>query len=352
MARNIMFSGGIPADGPEGVFALLAETTGDRALSWPDGETNEERRGWIGALNRVVFPAVPCFEPAPEDPERVDGRTASSTRLLTIREGATVDLRGHLPYAHDAIASYEVFSRLKAEGKVPAGTRFQVSVPGAHDVVSITFPNHDEWPAVIAAWQEALQDEFRKILEVIPAEELTVQLDFCTELIHIGGEWAKLMSWVPDLPSDELFELYTSLDYLAPHFAGLPNEVRIGFHVCCGTSPYFPVQPLDTIELPVRLSNAIQASLGGRVDYVHLPAMQDSGEAYFAPLADLTIGDATVYLGLECNDGLEAMTRRIEAARPALADFGVAHYCGYFWNKEIMPDLMATLAAGADVAAA
>ncbi|MGC5614714.1 hypothetical protein [Georgenia sp. Z1491] len=352
MAQNVMFSGGIPADGAEGVFTLLADTIGDRALSWPDGETTPQRRGWIGAVNNEVLATAPCFEEVDADLGQPGDHAYQVFRTLRIRPGATVDLRGHLPYARDAIDSYRTFTRLKGEGRIPDGTRFQVSVPGAHDVVSITFPDVEEWPVVVAAWQEALQEEYRRILEVVPAEELCVQVDYCTEMIHIGGTWAQLFAWVPDEPAESLFETYTSQDYIRGHLAGLPDDVRIGIHVCCGTSPSFPVQDLADIGLPVRLSNAIQRASGGVIDFFHLPALVDSGDAYFAPLADLDAGGATIYLGLECNDGIEAMDRRMAAARTYLPDFGVAHYCGYFWNQAIMPELLATLAEGADRQAA
>jgi hypothetical protein len=352
MAKNVMFSGGIPAGSAEDVFNLLAENIGDRAIAWPDGETSPRRSSWIGAINNQVLAAADCFEPVDAELGQDDDHAYQAFKSLKIKEGVELDLRGKLPYAEDAIESYGTFKRLQAEGKIPEGTRFQVAFAGAHDVISITFPNHDEWAPVTKAWQDALTEEYRRILEVIPAEELCVQFDYCTEMIHIGGTWQKLFSWVPDIDSRELFDLYTSPDYVAGHLRGLPDEVRVGIHVCCGTSPSFPVQPLDDIALPVRLSNAIHEATGGRPDYYHLPALPESDEAYFAPLKDLEIGDATLYSGLECNDGIDEMDRRMAAARTARADFGVAHYCGYFWNGPIMADLIRTLAEGADRQAA
>lgn len=352
MCKNVMFSGGIPADSVEGVFDLLAGTIGDRAAFWPDGEINPERRGWIGAINTMVLAAAPCFEEIPSPLSLPKDHVYHYFKTLKIRDGATVDLRGRLPYASDAIASYAIFKRMQGEGRIPQGVRFQCSIPGAHDVVSITFPDVSTWPLLIQAWQAAVQEEYRRILEVIPAEELCIQVDYCTEMIHIGGTWAQKFDWVPDLPKDELFARYTSPDYILGHLEGLPDAVTLGFHICCGTNPSYPVQPLPDIGLPVELSNAIQAAAGGKVDYFHLPAMVDSDAAYFAPLARLEVGKAKVYLGLECNDGIEGMTRRIEAARGFLPEFGVAHYCGYFWNKPIMRGLLETLAEGADRQAA
>lgn len=349
---NVMFSGGIPADSVEGVYDLLASTVGDRAAFWPDGEINPERRGWIGAINAHVLATAPCFEPVPSPLSLPRSHPYHAFRTLKIRDGAEVDLRGRLPYARDAIASYRVFRAMQAEGRIPAGVRFQCTIPGAHDVISITFPDVSTWPRLIAAWQEAVQEEYRRMLEVIPAEALCVQVDYCTEMIHIGGTWAEQFDWVPNLPRDTLFARYTAPDYIRGHLQGLPEAVTVGFHVCCGTSPSYPVQELDDIGLPVDLSNAIQAAADGRVDYFHLPAMTDSGDHYFAPLARLATGRARIYLGLECNDGVAAMARRMQAARPYLRDFGVAHYCGYFWNKEIMPELLDTLTRGADLALA
>lgn len=352
MLRNVMFSGGIPADDAEGVFTLLASSIGDRALAWPDGETTPGRRGWITGVNNNVLAAAPCFEETTRALHQPGDHRYQQWKALRIRPGADVDLRGRLPYAEDALASYAVFSRLKQEGTIPADTRFQVAIPGAHDVVSISFADTAEWPIVIAAWQQAVREDLRKICEVVPAEELCVQIDYCTEMIHIGGTWSRMIDWVPDLPAEQLEATYTSSEYLNGHLDGLPDGVRVGFHVCCGTSPSYPVQQLPDVSLPVRLANAIQRATDGRVDYFHLPAMTDSDQAYFAPLADLETGDATIYLGLECNDGIEAMDRRIAAARTVLPDFGVAHYCGYYWNKQIMPELLATLAEGADHQAA
>lgn len=345
MSQNVMFSGGIPADDAEGVFTLLSESIGDRAISWPDGETTPGRSGWIIGVNqRVLTPAVGVEAVNPEGDEMMNN--------LRIAPGAKIDLKGQLPYADDAIDSYRVFSRMKNEGQIPEDTLFQVSVPGAHDAISASFSNVSEWDSVFTAWQDALQDEYRRILEVIPAEELCIQIDYCTEMVHIGGTWKKYFPWVGDISEDEAQAKYTSADYIQDHLAGIPDEVRVGYHICCGTWPQYPCQPIDTIDFPVQLANAIQQAAGDRVNYFHLPALPDSGDDFFAPLTGLDTGDAAIYLGIEVNDGLEELDRRAASARKFLPEFGVAHYCGYFWNKEIMPQLLNDLAYGADHQAA
>lgn len=348
MAQNIMFSGGIPAHDNRGVFKLLAQHTGDRAKFWPDGETTPRRSKWIGAINQQVLATAPCFEPVAATLSLPKDHPYHLFKTLRIRDNAPVDLRGLLPYADDAIASYKVFKDLQAKGEIPDTVHFQCAIPGAHDVISITFPDVSKWPELFRAWEAAVQYEYAKMLAVIPAEELCIQIDYCTEMIHIGGTWAQKFDWIPAGDKDALLDYYTSAEYLAGYVKGLPDAVTLGFHICCGTSPSYPVQPLPTIELPVELSNRIQKTLQGRVNYFHLPAMQTSDSDYFAPLSKLHTGDATIYLGLECNDGLEAMEKRIRCAQEFLPHFGVAHYCGYVWNEAIMPELLETLAQGAD----
>jgi hypothetical protein len=130
----------------------------------------------------------------------------------------------------------------------------------------------------------------------------------------------------------------------------VPENVIVGYHVCLGTFPAWPRVPLSDASLPVALANALAANSGRRVGFFHLPVMSGSDESYFAPLRRLDVGSAAVYLGIECNDGVTAMRRRMSYARKSLARFGVAHYCGYGFNADNLQQLLADLRAGADSA--
>ena len=76
----------------------------------------------------------------------------------------------------------------------------------------------------------------------------------------------------------------------------------------------------------------------------------DTVEEVFRTLAGPT--GPRAYLGVECNDGLEAIERRIVHARNFLDRFGVSHYGGYAFNTEILPQLLTDLRDGADQQAA
>lgn len=66
---------------------------------------------------------------------------------------------------------------------------------------------------------------------------------------------------------------------------------------------------------------------GRRVDWVHLPALDRTDDAFYAPLARLDVKGARVYLGMI--HSMPTLPRRIEAARKFLPEFGLAAYCGF-----------------------
>ncbi len=348
--NEVMFAGGVPGDSVEDVFRMLSDSVGDKALGYPDGEI-DERAGWVVNLAHNTWPHVKGLEQLnpPVDKELDVEAGTSQFNHYTVREGVTeLDLRGLLPYARAAIESYAIFTRLRNEGVIPAGVRFQTAIPCAYDAYISYFPNAADWPIATKAWTAAIQDEYRKILEVIPADDLAISLDWCMELVEATGALRQIL---PYLPHDDLADVlasFTSREYIDPHVTGLPDEVLVGFHICGGTFPVYPMATLTDISVPVAAANGIVANAGRRVDFVHLPAVVSSGEAYFAPLAGLSVGETTVYLGLECNDGREAMSGRIDAADKYYHGFGVAHYCGYMWNREILQRLLGDLNAGAE----
>jgi hypothetical protein len=87
---------------------------------------------------------------------------------------------------------------------------------------------------------------------------------------------------------------------------------------------------MEDLSLCVRMSNEAARRTGRRLDYVHMPVAKRPTAEFFAPLADLDIGDATVFLGMvHHTDGIEEFRRRRDLARRFLPEFGVAGVCGY-----------------------
>jgi hypothetical protein len=83
----------------------------------------------------------------------------------------------------------------------------------------------------------------------------------------------------------------------------------------------------------VRMANYAVEHSGRTVDWLHLAGpryLRSEDESFFAPLADLDVGDTRPYLGIVLPiDGLPGLSRRHATASKYLADFGVAMYCGF-----------------------
>ncbi len=69
------------------------------------------------------------------------------------------------------------------------------------------------------------------------------------------------------------------------------------------------------------------AASGRRVDWIHIPVLDRSDDAFFAPLKNLDAGGARVYLGAIHN--MARFSERIATARKYLPEFGLGAYCGF-----------------------
>lgn len=86
------------------------------------------------------------------------------------------------------------------------------------------------------------------------------------------------------------------------------------------------------LSTSVAMFNVAADAAGRRLDFVHMsvPLSRGFDEGYYAPLDDLRLGDARLFLGLvHLHDGLEGAVRRAELARRHAPDFGVATECGW-----------------------
>lgn len=336
-ARDVLFVGSVPMDSGEAVFQHCAAAVGEHAFAFPDGELGA-RQMWVLGLGDLVFSKHPDLVRLPDVPV--------PWGAYALRDGVQeISFDDVYPYADFALESYATFRRLRDAGEIPAGSRFQVSLPTPHAAIISYFVDRAVWPMVLEAWAAAMRRGYERMLAEIPAEDLVIQLDYCTELSEILGD--------PEMPTqpagtrEERLETYTGRAYVEAMASELPDAVTLGYHICLGTWPSWPRNPQDDLTFVVELANRLIASTPRRVDFLHLPAMADADEAFFAPLRDLTPGPKP-FLGIECRDGADALQRRAAAARVHVADFGIAHFCGYGReDAERIDALLADLAVGA-----
>jgi len=315
-ARGAHLVGSVPLANAEAVFTTLASELGDRLRRIPDGETGP-RSDWI-VWQLPVFTSQPRLEVVPPAP---DGwRPLPRVRL---EDGARAeDVRFEaLGYADAAIASYRVFARLKRDGRVPVGCRFQVCLPTPLAPISaFVVPEHQG--ALEPAYETRLLAELRLVLHEVPHDQLAVQWDTNFEFGMLEGVFPV---WFDDVKGG-------ILERLLRLSRQVPADVELGYHFCYGDVQHRHYkEPRDAGKL-VEIANALAASLGRPLHWIHMPVPRDrADEAYYAPLATLRLRPETeLYLGLvHATDGIEGSARRLAVARRFVGDFGIATDCGW-----------------------
>src|SRR5271169_4848748 len=128
----VHFVGSIPLPDAETVFRTLAAGTGPHLKRLPDGETGI-RKTWIRFLQQVLA-NNPAIEIATDVPPfkftQWDGKLLREIPRLRIKPGATPDPASFATgYADMAILSWRLFEKLQTAGVIPAGVKFQISLP-------------------------------------------------------------------------------------------------------------------------------------------------------------------------------------------------------------------------------
>ena len=317
LARGAHLVGGLAAaTGPE-AMASTAQVLGRHLARLTDGETGP-RSQWIWwQIDRLT--AVPGIRMGPPHINEETGNPDYSVFPgLDVDPGVVIPA-GALGYAEAAIDSYADFARLRADGTVPDGVRFQVSIPTPYAVV-VAWANGESQRRLWEPYRAALFAEVEQIQDAIPSADLAIQWDVAVEIGALEGVFTP----IPELaPFERIVE-----ELVACAVAVHPPAQR-GFHFCYGDYKHRHfVAPTD-LSLPVRLANAVAEKLA--VDFVHMPVDRENGlaDAYFKPLRDLSIGDAELALGvIDYENDPARIDALVEHASTAGRPFAVATECG------------------------
>jgi hypothetical protein len=152
--REILLVGSVPLGSAREVFATCSPMLGTRVRRLPDGETGE-RSKWIGfQYSRLA--AAPEFKPLPRPAEQLSPAFGLAADALPLRFGP-------LGYASAAQASWQEFQALRQSSVIPAGTRFQISLPTPLAVVAGYIRVEDQ-AAVEPAYTAALDEELARTI--------------------------------------------------------------------------------------------------------------------------------------------------------------------------------------------
>ena len=332
----IHFVGSIPLPDTETVFRTLAAGTGPYLKRLPDGETGI-RKTWIRFLQQVLA-ENPAIEVASDIPAfkftQWDGTVLREIPRLRVKPGAQLDpATVNTGYAEMAIESWKSFDRLQQQGVIPAGVKFQISLPTP---IAPTYNNMvpADRPRLIPMLTKHLLREVTTIAETLPADRIALQWDVCQEVVAWEGYYE---------PGPVDFRAETIAE-LAEIGNAVPAAVELGFHLCYGSpADEHVIQPKDA-GIMVEMVNAVSAGVQRPIAFVHLPVPQQrTDDAYFAPLGDLRLHPETeLYLGLVHRDDMAGNAARLAAARRHVRVDGVATECGMArGDPKRFPELLA-----------
>ncbi len=320
----LLLVGSLPARSTEAAFRAGAELFGDLVFALPDGETGP-RAAWVGYERERLTRSHPDVVVVEEtDSPTGIPRHAYETPVFAVRPGVSELHFDSWPRIDDAIDSYHQFRGLRAEGAIPHHTRFQIGLPfpsSAMNAFKADFTAH--YPIAARAYEELVARELRRLLEVIPPEDLAIQWDCAYETQDIEN----VLAWTDEGAWERFAGPVRRLTPL------IPDGVLVGYHLCYGTFPEWPMYEARDYAVLVRMANYAVAHSGRPVDWLHLAGpryLRSEDKNFFRPLVDLEPGSARVFLGIVLPlDGIPGLRRRHATASRYLDDFGVAMYCGF-----------------------
>ena len=177
-----------------------------------------------------------------------------------------------------AIESWGVFERLQKAGAIPAGVKFQISMPTP---IAPTYNNMvpADRPRILPALTPHFLGEVAKIAKALPNDRIAIQWDVCQEVLAWEDYYDKG-------PVDFRTE---TIDVLTQIGDAVPAGIELGYHLCYGSpADEHMVQPKD-IGIMVEMTNADRRAACKRpIQFFHLPVPKArTDDAYFAPLEGL-----------------------------------------------------------------
>ncbi len=283
--RGVHFNGSMNLPDAETVFREVCARVPEGVTRLPDGETGDRGR-WIGFQQSRFRDASGLMEVG------TTTRQQESLPMLALRDDVDGDDVGwpDLGYAGAYSESYAVFARLKDEGVIREGVRFQVQYPTPFAGVN-RYIARDDWDRVGPGYEEALFADLRRLLEAIPHDAIAVQWD-------VASEFARLE------PNSPVYDASVSLDQVAGALArcveAVPADVPAGVHLCYGDNRHTHIVEPESLALQVEITNRVATTARRPLEWVSFTVPQyQTAEEFFAPLHDLAPGAATeLYFGI------------------------------------------------------
>lgn len=317
LARGAHLVGGLAAPTAADAMTTTAGILGRHLTRLTDGETGP-RSQWIWwqidkltALDGIAM-GPPHVNPDTGNPDY------SVFPGLDVEDGVLIPERS-LGYADAAIESYAEFVRLRDSGVIPAGVRFQVSLPTPFAVV-VAWSSGESQRRLFEPFKQALFAEVTAIQEAIPAGDLAVQWDVAVEIGALEGVFT---------PIDELASEARIVTELVDCLEQVARPAQRGLHLCYGDYKHRHFKAPTNLGLLVELTNAVAERVS--FDFVQMPVDRDHGRSpdYFAALRDLRANGIDLSLGvIDYENDAARIDELVAAAATAGRPFSVSTECG------------------------
>lgn len=260
----IHLNGSVNLPDAETVMREITSRVPDGVRRIPDGETGD-RRNWI-LFQMQRFLGTRGIEEVPTTGEGYEGLP----KVRMVAGGDTISWP-NLGYADAYRESYETFGRLRKEGVVPDGVRFQVQYPTPLAPVAAFFVPEDH-EAAGRSYEPALLADLDRLVSALPHDRVAVQWDVAIEIgMLVGG-----------------MPLGAIVDGLVRCVDAVPADVPTGLHLCYGDYEHQHFAEPTSLQLQVELANAVSGAASRRVDWYSFTVPQSRRDAaFFAPLGDL-----------------------------------------------------------------
>ena len=282
--RSVHFNGSVNLPDAETVMREISSRIPAGVRRMTDGETGE-RNYWIH-FQIQKFLAMPELESLGSGQAyETDDASAPATPQLRLAEGVSPEDVNwpDLGYAEAYIASFGVFEALQKDGTIPADVRFQMQYPTPIAPLGGTIVP-DDLPRLAPSYEAALFADLDRALAKIGHDRCAVQWD-------VAVEFGLLEDAFGPGTSPPLEAIAASLARAADH---VPDDVPVGMHLCYGDYGHQHFKQPESLDLQVRLVNAVIATTRRPVNWFSFTVPQGrSNEAYFAPLRDLQAGPET-----------------------------------------------------------
>src|SRR5215475_6527914 len=253
---DLLLVGSLPAPSTDAALRAGAELFGDMVFALPDGETGP-RAAWVGYEREQLVRPNPGVEvlQSTESPTGIP-RHAYETPIFGVRDGVTDLHWDSWPRIDDALHSYRRFRALRDDGVIPAGLRFQIGLPFPASALNAFKADvaHD-YPIAERAFEDLVARELVRLLAEIPPADLAIQWDCAYEVLDIEG----VLAWTPGGAWERFAGPVSRLTRL------VPEDVLLGYHLCYGTFPEWPMYEARDLGVLVRMANHAVAHSGRTV---------------------------------------------------------------------------------------